>query len=462
MNFFEFLRSRGIEASDARLAHFTDWALTSLWAQYKQSRMDLAILAANSLRAANVRVPNGTKGTPFPDNTIALPAEPCRDYQFAGLEGIGLDVEKIDETTFRIVGTPTAPGDYTITISYDYEGRLEEEPRGEHTFHLIVNPDPRSLWKDIPTSKDIIYYKPDTDSDYVKRPGKDIVGASRRGRSHANEGKPRDDDFVISYLEETGWYIMAVCDGAGSAKCSRKGAQLACQTVLNVCSRELENPDELENAVKACAATAEESEERKQAARAVYDRIYTILGNAALQAHKDITTVARENGFAVRDFSTTLLLTVCKKFDFGWFVASYWVGDGAIGIFDSQGGTVRIMGTPDEGEFSGQTRFLTMPEIFRSPQDVYSRLRFAIVPDFTAVMLMSDGVSDPMFETDTRLNDAAEWQKLWDRLRDGFPEDGIRGVDLRDNDPKCAEELLAWLDFWSKGNHDDRTLVILY
>lgn len=462
MNFFEFLRARGIDGSDAGLKHFTDWSVRFLWAQYKQSRMDLALLASNTMKQNPIHVPNGTKGAPFPDNTLTLPASVCSDYEFSGLEGIGLEAEKIDDNTFRITGRPSATGDYDITVSYDYEGRLDDEPRGEYTFRLIINPDPRSLWKDIPTSKDIVYYKPDTASDYVKRPGKDIVGASRRGRSHANEGKARDDDFVISYLEETGWYIMAVCDGAGSAQYSRKGAQLACETVLDVCLSELSMPEGLENTVKAYAESPEEGEERKQAARAVYDRIYTILGKAALQAHKEINAVARDNGFAVRDFSTTLLLTVCKKFDFGWFVASYWVGDGAIAIFDAKAPSVRIMGTPDEGEYSGQTRFLTMPEVFRSSQDIYDRLRFAVVPDFTAVVLMSDGVSDPMFETDSRLNDPAEWQKFWTRLTDGFPEDEIPGVDLRDNDPECARQLLDWLDFWSKGNHDDRTLVILY
>lgn len=181
-------------------------------------------------------------------------------------------------------------------------------------------------------------------------------------------------------------------------------------------------PQELENAVAAYATTpADDADEKAKTARALYDQIYKILGKAALLAHKKIVAVAEENVCAVRDFSTTLLLTICKKFDFGWFVASYWVGDGAIGIYDAGAHTVRIMGTPDEGEFSGQTRFLTMPEIFRSPQEIYNRLRFAIVPDFTAVVLMSDGVSDPMFETDERMNDPARWDAFWQKLTRDFP-----------------------------------------
>ena len=74
-----------------------------------------------------------------------------------------------------------------------------------------------------------------------------------------------------------------------------------------------------------------------------------------------------------------------------------------------------------------------MPEIFRDPDVVAKRLRMAIVPDFTALFLMSNG-----------------------------PEDEIGGVDLSDDNEASKDQLLGWLDFWSPGNHDDRTIAILY
>ena len=123
---------------------------------------------------------------------------------------------------------------------------------------------------------------------------------------------------------------------------------------------------------------------------------------------------------------------------------------------------IKLLGTPDEGEFSGQTRFLTMPEIFRDKDVVSKRVRMTIVDDFTALYLMSDGVSDPMFETDRNLNDPAKWRELLDRLAHGFPADGIGGVDLADDNEKAADQLLGWLDFWGPGTHDDRTIAILY
>ena len=33
---------------------------------------------------------------------------------------------------------------------------------------------------------------------------------------------------------------------------------------------------------------------------------------------------------------------------------------------------------------------------------------------------------------------------------------------LTDDNEKSQEQLLNWLNFWDRGNHDDRTIAILY
>ena len=96
-----------------------------------------------------------------------------------------------------------------------------------------------------------------------------------------------------------------------------------------------------------------------------------------------------------------------------------------------------------------------MPEIFKDATALYQRLRFYIVDDFTALFLMSDGVSDPKFETDANLNNPDKWDTLWDDLKEN-------GVDLIDDNEASQDQLLDWLDFWAPGNHDDRTIAILY
>jgi serine/threonine protein phosphatase PrpC len=180
------------------------------------------------------------------------------------------------------------------------------------------------------------------------------------------------------------------------------------------------------------------------------------VGKAAFEAFKAICGEAVKEQCKPKDFATTLILSICKKFDFGWFVGAFWVGDGGIGIFNREKQELKILGEPDGGEFAGQTRFLTMQEIFSDRV----RTRFEIVEDFTAIILMTDGVTDPKFETDANLNRIEKWNELWDDLN-GKNDDGLQ-VDFTDDNEQSAEQLLKWLDFWSKGNHDDRTIAILF
>lgn len=416
----------------------------------------------NEIRQLGLRFPNGTVKKDY-SVSFELPTNKISDIELIGAEELGLVLAVGEDGRCSLSGKPKTAGDFSLKLRYR---TVEGEPASELAIPVAFNPNPRDLWKNIPTDTDIPYYKPDCDNAYIKvesaadgTPKKDIVAASQRGRSHAQEGKARDDHFSLFHCDESDWYIIAVADGAGSAKYSRKGSEVACQTVIDHCkSLLLDNPD-FEASIREYEAERENQEKRTNVTRYVIDIIY----KGAMKAHEAVKKVSEANEEAkLKDFATTLMFAICKKYDFGWFIASFWVGDGAMCLFDAENKTAKLLGTPDEGEFSGQTRFLTMPEIFRDPEVVAKRLRMAIVPDFTALFLMSDGISDPMFETDKNLNDYAKWEEFYNNLQNGFPEDEIGGVDLSDDNEASKDQLLRWLDFWSPGNHDDRTIAILY
>ena len=474
----EYLKTLNISLSEAQSKDFLAWTVQHLFDTYNDTKMKIKVLAQHELDSAAITIPNGTKGEHLPAQTFTLPATLIKDPAITGLEGTGLACEPLGGAAFAISGTPAREGQVDLTITCDYEGRVEGEPLLSRTVSFTINPDPRSLWKDLPTSPDVVFPKKDFDSASIivredpAFPGeraKDVAAASRRGRSHANEGKPRDDDFAIQHLDN-GWYILAVCDGAGSATYSRRGAEVAAQKVRDLCTEALtDNPDfetaareYVEATLDPAADPAAAAQASTTASTAARTAAYGILARAALEAHKAVAAVATSNGFPLRDFATTLLLTVAKRYSQGWFVASFWIGDGAIAIYDAPTATVKVMGTPDEGEFAGQTRFLTMTEIFRDPNELFRRVRVEAIPDFTLLALMSDGVSDPMFDTDARLASPQVWEEFRQKLLGGFPADGIPGVILDDDAPRAAEQLLDWLNFWSRGNHDDRTLVILF
>lgn len=465
------LENNGIKATSEEIRDFNKWLIQDLWDRYQKNCMDQRVIVTNVINNVPINISNGTQGKPYKSQLIEFPSDVAYDYVFEGLNDIGLEAVKVnDGCGFVIQGIPNKAGDFTITLKYKYSNWCEGKPILERKFSFAVNPDPRTLWKDIPTHPDIQYYKPDTDVDYIKAttgidgiPKKDIVAASNRGRSHAQEGKPRDDHFQLHYCPETDWYIIAVADGAGSAKYSRKGSEVACKTALDFCKDKLSESENLETLIRRYKFA--EAEDEETARKNLGNEIYSIVGNAAFKAHKAISETASicdDKDAKPKDFATTLLLAICKKFRFGWFIASFWVGDGAMCIYDEPNQSIKILGIPDEGEFSGQTRFLTMPEIFADYTALYKRLRFSIVEDFTALILMTDGVSDPMFGTDANLNDINKWNDLWYKLHNGFPEDGIGGVNLTDDNEDSKYQLLNWLNFWKAGEHDDRTIAILY
>lgn len=458
------LGQNGIHPVDGRLEDFEKWAVCHLWEKYHEEIMNQRIITENKLRQLGLRLPNGTVGKPY-SATLDIPEGMVEVVGLTIASDTGLSAD-YDGDHIVVSGTPLSVGDTELIVSYNPPGLFDGEPASTLRIPVAFNPDPRSLWKNIPTSTDIPFYKPDTHAQYLKvecgadgSPRKDIVAASSRGRSHAQEGKARDDDFRLFHCPDSDWYIIAVADGAGSARFSRKGSEIACNTVVDYCKGKLLDNQPFEDAVRAYHDHTDDIDARKR----LFSFVYDIVGNGAFLAHKAINAASDANpDTKPKDFATTLMFAICKRFDFGWFVANYWVGDGAACIYSRDKGLAKLLGVPDEGEFSGQTRFLTMPEIFRDPQKVADRLRFGIYEDFTALLLMTDGVSDPMFETDVNLNSPAKWDELWDTLAKGFPSDNIPGVDLSDDNEAAKDQLLRWLDFWSPGNHDDRTIAILY
>lgn len=469
---------------EKKLEGFLRFLSGKLWNLYREDIMDKVKVAENEI-SWNLNIPNAKENQeymetiPIPEvkSSSALPGLDICLEEVSGIEkekhGLTVTISQ-DGKSFTIAGTPTldafrkdgatAESSFELTLKYAIKGDdIPEMIELEKKIPFVINQDPRKLWKDLPVDWNKLpepkYQKEDSQCEYVKvealedgTPQKDIVAASKRGRSHAQEAKPRDDHFRVEHMDN-GWYIMAVADGAGSAKFSRKGSLIACDESVNYCKLQLINCKAFEDSIAKYNKQKVDSEEEVR--KEVGNYIYNIVGAAAFKAHKAINVEAALTKQNPKLYATTLLLTICKRFSFGWFIASFWVGDGAICLYNRDEHTAKILGVPDEGEYAGQTRFLTMPEIFKDATSLYQRLRFNIVNDFTALFLMSDGVSDPKFETDANLNNPAKWDELWDDLKQN-------GVDLTDDNEAAKDQLLGWLDFWSPGNHDDRTIAILY
>ena len=261
--------------------------------------------------------------------------------------------------------------------------------------------------------------------------------------------------ILFCFHEQNGWGIIAVADGAGSAKFSRKGSEIACISVLDYFAGvKDEKFVEIESAIRAYLA-----EQNEETLKEVSSQFITHLGSAALSAQNKIREEATIKGAEIRDYSTTLIFALVKKYDTKYIIASFWVGDGGIGIYHKDKQELTVLGTPDSGEFAGQTRFLTMSDIF-SEGAYANRVKFKVVEDFTALVLMTDGITDPKFQTDNNLSRIEKWNELWADL-EGANQDNCK-VDFSKPIEEVEAELMYWLNFWSAGNHDDRTIAILF
>ena len=328
----------------------------------------------------------------------------------------------------------------------------------------------KNLWKDIPCSTDMPYFKPNTKNlGYDVLEGRKIIGASIRGRSHAHEGLARDDDFGFLVTENCKWKIVVVSDGAGSAKFSRRGSELVCDSVIKYCKEILENGfSEINTYVN--NLELQHYDGNKSIPPKVLHEIkilsYKVVVQAAFFARKDIEreVIFTKEKFGqettIKDFSTTCLILVTKKCSFGELVISFSIGDGAIACIVPNQTEPYLLSMVDSGEYAGQTNFITTDSIFRDSSILFNqRLQVRVFNCYEAIVVMTDGVSDPFFDVEDNLKDNCYWNSFWKNLT----HEGQEHLNLEsDSAENNSQLLLNWLNFYKQGYHDDRTIVVVY
>ena len=363
-----------------------------------------------------------------------------KDLKILDLGEAGLG---FDEAKRLLKGTPINSGDFVLR----FQGLLGDKPC-EITVNLAVIPDPKSLWVSKDSDQNDRFWKPD--EEFLQIDGDLLcVAASKRGRSHAQEGSFRDDHFGLSENGRDGWHIAVVADGAGSAKCSRRGSEVAVKSVLGNLTKLLERHVTPMLTKQALSRLRENPEDAFKIKKSLYDSVVT----AAFDAAKAIEEEAKSESEKASAFLTTLIVVVVRKIPEGWFIAGFSIGDGGAAVFDIEDESLTTLMQPDSGEFAGQTRFLLSSEFDRTDR-TFDRIFFDIRKKFTAIALMTDGISDPKFPTDSVFADPAMWVKFWN-------EDIAEAVVFTRENHSIEQQFMDWLDFWSPGNHDDRTLAIL-
>lgn len=388
---------------------------------------------------------NAKKDYSFTFNLQDFPR--IRLTRISDLELFGLS---FNPETNTISGKPLVAATTQLELFFYCESDPAKTER-KKLIPFIINADPKDLWQNISFPKDSLYYKPDEAALADTFLDKKIVVASKRGRSHAHQGTSRDDDFQLSHLPD-GWDIIALADGAGSAQYARKGAEEATHFIASILNDEsfLLN---LSQEVINFYTQADSFPHKKVIIKELYAKVL------ALKDH--LSAVAEKEQITLKDLHTTLIFALAKHFSFGYVLLTFGVGDCPICVLAEDETEVHQLNLLDIGEYSGGTRFITMPEIFSNTAEIPFAQRFAIhrFDSFSKLFLMTDGIYDPKFGVENNLLKIEAWHTFLKDLA-GENDDACR-VDFQD-DTQIAQQLLSWLDFWSKGNSDDRTLAIIY
>jgi hypothetical protein len=182
------------------------------------------------------------------------------------------------------------------------------------------------------------------------------LAASVIGSSHITQARPCQDAHGTAILDD-GTLIVAVADGAGSAKRSEEGSRCAVDTSIRCLTEQ-------------CRATPPATGEDCEA----------FLERALVNARKALQDIAPDENFG--DVATTLLLTIVTD---RW-LSTIQVGDGAVVCRDSSG-DLRVLSELGQSEYINETTFLTS-------SDYLNHLHRATLPsgDISGLAMLSDGI----------------------------------------------------------------------
>ncbi len=231
-------------------------------------------------------------------------------------------------------------------------------------------------------------------TDQVANPG--AGHASLKGAAHVKDGTPNQDSAVLGMLSlgRLGrTVIMAVSDGAGSARHSQYGSRAACAAGVASLTRQL----------------------GRNSAIAVKEHLLrSALQRAARRARRSVMTTARKMDRSAgpanaNEYACTLMLAVVSQ----RLVGVAHVGDGCVVAGD--GDEWNLLSAPDNGEFANETRFLTNPRNL-------PRITVAPGSDFRCVAVITDGLKDVALSRGT-----APYDRFWTPLYRALSRNGVSG-----------------------------------
>ena len=162
-----------------------------------------------------------------------------------------------------------------------------------------------------------------------------VISASVAGSAHTRVGTPCQDSLGFSTDIRDGVLVVAVADGAGSARHAEVGSAIAAAAAVRAASRLL-----------------------RLHTHPVYEGVLReILRETFLFARGCLAAEATRSGWDIRELSTTLIVAVCTP----EMTGAAQIGDGAVVTAAAADGEdpLTLFSAPQRGEYANETSFIT-------------------------------------------------------------------------------------------------------
>ncbi len=301
------------------------------------------------------------------------------------------------------------------------------------------------MWKYVPVPAKEPEPAPEYLRSAVQYPGSRITAARVRGKRHKHEGTNCDDWYEVANYEDI--TFIAVSDGAGSKKFSRIGARESCRAALGFLAdafgQKLKGRPGLRRNLSLGFSSRRCMEECQILASIVQESVRRAHGALEAAFYTRLLDDRYEKTLGRRlkleDLSATLLIAVVIPASGPGgepLVITCQIGDGMIALLNTKGPfgrSIKLMGTADGGDYSGETDFLTSPRML-DLETLQGRTRFS-QSAADMVLVMTDGVADDYFPNDTEMR-----RLYFDLVLNGIIEHGES--DMQDISVSSAQRKL--------------------
>ncbi|GAA1740392.1 protein phosphatase 2C domain-containing protein [Luedemannella helvata] len=267
---------------------------------------------------------------------------------------------------------------------------------------------------------------PDTMADGGTVGAVHLLAASVRGLSHRQNGGPRQDSYGFAVTQNGRWLIAVVADGVSAGRLSHRAAQLVAR--------------------HAPARVLEELEEVDHGVRVDWYRVFTWLatrivtvGQKMLADEGTVNPTPKDVCDAMATTATIAVVEISPAPDQDRYMTYAWMGDSPIWRIDPANNWHCMTEVKNAGQEVAKSSVHALPRLPDDPAKLPQGC--GSIPGDARLLLMSDGVGDPLGPADGEVAEALA--QAW-------------------RTPPSVFRFAEQVAFGRKSYDDDRTVVAIW